>query len=442
MELKHVFINQYRGIRNLSLNFGIPKSNADLFGDLKISVLVGENGTGKTSIFKLLTLALCPQLNVAEENYSCRIHYTINNQDYKFENGIPESMGINEYPNKVIVSSFSVFDQFVPPRKVNRDSKIEDGSRYVYGGPLNGINSSSLTTVIQILLETFYKTKKNNEQYNAYRKMLEVIGYGDIQYLEFSLNSDNYGIGSRYQDKLLENEEYHVEYNNRKKLREKTRRIRIKKSNFPHRAGYIVAIDDIDECLFELMLDVIAQGFCPIRDVWIRKDNSVVPLSRMSSGELTMLFRFFPLISEITHNSLVLIDEPETHLHPKWVQRYIYHLVKIFSSFKAHIILATHSPLITADVPVECIVGLMRDSHNIISQYPIPEKTLGGNPEDIMKAVFGLNQINSEFTNGIMEKISQLLGEQKRDTALELYSNLSNTTEKYNLFLKIRDKLE
>ena len=48
----------------------------------------------------------------------------------------------------------------------------------------------------------------------------------------------------------------------------------------------------------------------------------------------------------ISHDSLLIIDEPEVHLHPKWQLEYVRVLVKIYEALGTKILLTTHSPYI------------------------------------------------------------------------------------------------
>jgi len=60
---------------------------------------------------------------------------------------------------------------------------------------------------------------------------------------------------------------------------------------------------------------------------------------------------------------VILIDEPELHLHPEWQRKYIKVILDAFKyyvskGFKFHFIIATHSPYILTDIPVDNIVFL------------------------------------------------------------------------------------
>ncbi|GGA48745.1 hypothetical protein GCM10011499_18210 [Pelagibacterium lentulum] len=78
----------------------------------------------------------------------------------------------------------------------------------------------------------------------------------------------------------------------------------------------------------------------------------MIDLKEASSGELSIAITFMSLAAALEDDSLILIDEPETNLHPEWQARYLDLLLSTFSSYRnCHYILATHSPLILSDSP-------------------------------------------------------------------------------------------
>lgn len=89
-------------------------------------------------------------------------------------------------------------------------------------------------------------------------------------------------------------------------------------------------------------------------------DSESYELVDLSSGELGTLLRFTKLVTEIERNSIVLIDEPELHLHPSWMISYIYRLKKLFKNYNCHFIIATHSPLLVSNLNSDDIVILKK----------------------------------------------------------------------------------
>ena len=67
-------------------------------------------------------------------------------------------------------------------------------------------------------------------------------------------------------------------------------------------------------------------------------------------------------IKEEFFETVILIDEPDLHLHLDWQKQYIKKLIDVFSTLdtniKLHFIIATHSPFIISDLPSESIVIL------------------------------------------------------------------------------------
>ena len=89
-----------------------------------------------------------------------------------------------------------------------------------------------------------------------------------------------------------------------------------------------------------------------------RKDGGMIDLKEASSGELSIAITFMSLAAGLEDDSLILIDEPETNLHPEWQARYLDLLLGTFGAYRnCHYVLATHSPLILSDAPSNATVA-------------------------------------------------------------------------------------
>ncbi len=67
-------------------------------------------------------------------------------------------------------------------------------------------------------------------------------------------------------------------------------------------------------------------------------------LDRLSSGEKNLVDLFLKIKAHCTRNSIILIDEPEIHLHPNWQKRLMKHLRQFAQEHPGMtIIIATHS---------------------------------------------------------------------------------------------------
>jgi len=74
---------------------------------------------------------------------------------------------------------------------------------------------------------------------------------------------------------------------------------------------------------------------------------------------------------------LILIDEPDLHLHLDWQRQYIAKLIDTFSAvpenIKMHFIIATHSPFIVSDLPKENILRVQKNKDGSTTFIPYGE---------------------------------------------------------------------
>lgn len=82
-------------------------------------------------------------------------------------------------------------------------------------------------------------------------------------------------------------------------------------------------------------------------DIFLSKNNRPIPLLLASSGEISLISSIVYLSTIIkARNTVILIDEPENSLHPKWQKEYVKLLIDIFYYYQPKIVIATHSPMI------------------------------------------------------------------------------------------------
>jgi ABC-type cobalamin/Fe3+-siderophores transport system ATPase subunit len=81
-------------------------------------------------------------------------------------------------------------------------------------------------------------------------------------------------------------------------------------------------------------------------EVFLRKKGQNIAMLNASSGELSLISSIVYLSTVITDNSVILIDEPENSLHPKWQKEYVSNILDLFYRYQPKVVVATHSPLI------------------------------------------------------------------------------------------------
>lgn len=82
---------------------------------------------------------------------------------------------------------------------------------------------------------------------------------------------------------------------------------------------------------------------------FLTKNNEVLPLTELSSGEQQEVILLFELLFKVKPGTLVLIDEPEISLHVAWQKEFLNDLIKITDLQKINTIIATHSPQIVGE---------------------------------------------------------------------------------------------
>ncbi len=174
--------------------------------------------------------------------------------------------------------------------------------------------------------------------------------------------------------------------------------------------------------IFLLSFPYFKLDFC-IND----KDNTK-SFNNFSAWEKTILTRFtniyraFNISQERNLNewntAIVLIDEPDLHLHLDWQRKYIQKLIDVFSTLpeeiNIHFIIATHSPFIISDLPWECIVKLQWDWkwNTEISYLKDSEKTFWANYIDLIEDGFFFEDKNLMWS--FSENIIWWLAEEER----------------------------
>ncbi|MDZ7574143.1 MAG: AAA family ATPase [Pseudotabrizicola sp.] len=109
----------------------------------------------------------------------------------------------------------------------------------------------------------------------------------------------------------------------------------------------------------------------------------------LSSGELSFL-RFAALTGLYVENgTLLLFDEPETHLHPNFISQFVALLDSLLKQTGSAAILATHSVYFVREAMEDQVTVLRSNSDRVISAETPILKTFGADVGAISYFVFG-----------------------------------------------------
>ena len=165
-------------------------------------------------------------------------------------------------------------------------------------------------------------------------------------------------------------------------------------------------------------------GIVSSPEIKLKRTNGYM-LQESSSGEYHFFSSIVGLIATIRPtNSLVLIDEPETSLHPNWQMKYLSFLRELFGHPEystCHILVATHSHFLISDLKGSSskILGLRRDKGKIeMVEMPKDVDTFGWSAEQILLEILKVPTTRNYFIADKVGEILELVSKPDRDEKL------------------------
>jgi ABC-type transport system involved in cytochrome c biogenesis ATPase subunit len=128
--------------------------------------------------------------------------------------------------------------------------------------------------------------------------------------------------------------------------------------------------------------------------------------ARLSSGHKIVLLTITRLVETVEERSLVLLDEPEAHLHPPLLAAFVRSLSDLMTDRNGVAIIATHSPVILQEVPQHCVWKIRRTGAVINVDRPDIE-TFGENVGTLTREVFGLEVTDSGFYRLLQKSVDE-----------------------------------
>lgn len=128
--------------------------------------------------------------------------------------------------------------------------------------------------------------------------------------------------------------------------------------------------------------------------------------SSMSSGHSIVLLTITKLVDTVEEKTLVLLDEPESHLHPPLLSAFTRALSELLHDRNGVAIVATHSPVVLQEVPRSCVWKLTRIRAQGRSDRPERE-TFGENVGVLTREVFGLEVSKAGFHELLERSVAQ-----------------------------------
>lgn len=127
---------------------------------------------------------------------------------------------------------------------------------------------------------------------------------------------------------------------------------------------------------------------------------------QMSSGHKIVLLTITRLIETVEERTLVLIDEPESHLHPPLLSAFIRVLSNQLVFRNGVAIIATHSPVVLQEVPRSCVYRINRIGEQTVAEA-LENESFGENVGSLTREVFGLEVTHSGFHKLLRDEVEE-----------------------------------
>lgn len=351
MKIKNLHIKEFKGLRDISINFEKNDEPLDLV------VLAGSNGSGKTRILESILRYFQDHINYKQNNIEAEIFY-----EEKEKNCISN---VRDFFYRL--ESFSYCEANDPLREKHIEIKNK----------------------LDILPKVIYVPTEINFQKMNVASTTLVQEYKFINIVNTNLIKD---IPSYITTKMIS-----------AMLKNKNEKVGdVQKKVF----------NEINEIFENLSIDVKVEDISQDgRNITLFTNSSgdEFDINELSSGEKQLFLRTLAIKMLNPENSIILIDEPELSLHPKWQQRIVDVYRKIGKNNQ--IIIATHSPHILGSVRKENIMLLDKDDEGkIVVRTGDELYDSYGQPTDrVLKDIMGLETTRNPKVFKLLEEAGELV---------------------------------
>ena len=372
MKIKNLHIKEYNGLENLDINFESKGKVLDLI------VLAGINGSGKTRVLEsVLDFFYKIEMFYKSQNKIELFYEEIENESIKTAGNI--DVFYNELKN-------GAKGAFLSPKYLEIKKILKKFPKIIY-----------VPTEIN-----FQKVQKAQTNFKKEYNFINIVDSYEIKDIPSYIATRISKVANEEEDLTMG---------------------QVRKKVFAEING-IFEILELDVKLSEISKD---ENSMPI---FTDSSGKKFGINELSSGEKQLFLRTLAIKMLEPENSIIMIDEPELSLHPKWQQKIVDVYRKIGRNNQ--IILATHSPHILGSVEKENIILLEKNENGIVKVKMGDEfgNSYGQTTGRILEDIMGLETDRNPSVNNLLNLVKEMV---KNDN----YEN-SKFEEKY---AKIKDIL-
>jgi len=127
----------------------------------------------------------------------------------------------------------------------------------------------------------------------------------------------------------------------------------------------------------------------------------------LSSGQLQMLVLITYVCAHIHLATLIIVDEPEVHLHPKFITDFICKLNVLLNLFESYAIISTHSPIVIREIVGENVFLMQRNADNQPLIGKVAYETFGENISTLYNNIFGCDERKCYYAKVVRELVEK-----------------------------------
>ena len=482
MRIDNVFIEDFKNLKEFRIDFDETKMK---------TVLLGQNTTGKSNfiealvlIFKYLDLS-----NETKRQFPCfdfSIEYKINdkkiyirNKKSKYEILVNEKKiksfksffsreGKKLYQPKYVFTYYSglsnkLKEHFWEHQEKFYDRIIKPDFKEDELDSLRKLFYVQLVHSYFVLLAYFSFAEEEKESIKFLKDVLDII---DIESILFILKMPNWaknqikknpddrfwtskGLVRQFLDLLWEYSLAPIYHHEKIKIDFKSdvpqdrlylyvstkEKLKALASKFESNTGFFKALEStyISKLIAEVRIKVIKTSI-----------DEGITFKDLSEGEQQLLTVLGLLKFTKDEESLILLDEPDTHLNPIWKWKYFEYLDKVVKEHDTtQIIISTHDPLVIGSLTKEEVRVFKSDDGKVIAEQPDIDPRGLGVAGILTSELFGLPTILDKETQAKLNRKRYLQGRLMREDLSKQdyseYQKLKAELEKYGFYEEVED---